>query len=205
MALHLNLYHEVVKQRRAQSRDPLKLSMIALGLVVSAFAGYYFWQLGVMNRINHEFQDQKAEFERLQPKAEAAQARQIQLEGLLKTGELLEKRIEGRFYWAPILEQFATVVPPQVQIRKLSGDLQGRKCTIILEGSASGADPRKTAEDLRTQIATELAKKYDEVSSIYRNLETEGTQPVVLEGKTYPTASFIISVQLSAKEYTPKR
>jgi hypothetical protein len=110
------------------------------------------------------------------------------------------KRIEGRLYWAPLLEQLTTLVPREAQVTRFSGEVQGddiKKCTLTIEGVAAGADPRKVAEDLRTAIAEEFSKKYRNVTSIFRSLE-DGAESARLDGKTWPTATFSINVQLSA-------
>ena len=81
---------------------------------------------------------------------------------------------------------------------KRKGD-EGKKCTLTIDGLSAGADPRKVAEDLRTAIAEELSKKYRNVSSTFRSLE-DGAEAARLDGKTWPTATFSINVQVTAGE-----
>ena len=97
MALHLNLYHEIQKQKRAKSRDPLKLSVFGLTGIAVLFAGYYFWQLGAMSSMSRELTRKKAEFDAVEPQAKAAKKRQDEITLTLKKSELFLKRIEGRF------------------------------------------------------------------------------------------------------------
>jgi hypothetical protein len=40
MALRLNLYHEIERQKQAERRDPLKLSMLGLAVIELLFALY---------------------------------------------------------------------------------------------------------------------------------------------------------------------
>jgi hypothetical protein len=205
MPLRLNLYHEVERQKLVQRRDPLKLSMFGMGFVAVIFAGYYAWQLGAAGGVSHELARKKAEFALLEPKALAAQKREEELSKSLKASELLVKRIEGRFHWAPLLEQLTQLVPREAQITRFSGDVQGegpKKCTLNIDGLSAGADPRKVAEDLRTAIAEEFSKKYRNVSSTFRSLE-DGAETANLDGKTWPTATFAINVQLTAGEDAP--
>jgi Tfp pilus assembly protein PilN len=204
MALRLNLYHEIERQKQAERRDPLKLSMLGLAVIAVLFALYYVWQLGSVGILSRELSRKKAEFAALEPKAKAAQQREEELSKTLKASELLVKRIEGRLYWAPILEQLTTLVPREAQVTRFSGEVQGddvKKCTLTVEGVAAGADPRKVAEDLRTAIAEEFSKKYRNVTSIFRSLE-DGAESARLDGKTWPTATFSINVQLAAGDDT---
>jgi len=202
MALRLNLYHEIERQKFAERRDPLKLSMFGLAVIAVFFAGYYVWQLGSAGVVARELSRKTAEFNSLDPQSKAAKKREEELSRTLKTSELLIKRIEGRFYWAPLLEQFAQLVPREVQVTRLSGDVQGdetKKCTLTIDGLSAGPDPRRVAEDLRTAIAEEFSKKYRNVTSTFRSLE-DGAESARLDGKTWPTATFSINVQLVAGE-----
>jgi Tfp pilus assembly protein PilN len=206
MALRLNLYHEIQKEKRAKSRDPLKLSAFAMCGVALLFAGYYFWQIGKLSGLTRDLTRKKAEFDSVEPQAKAAKKRQEEVSQMLKQSELLVKRIEGRFYWAPMLGQLASVVPNEVQITKLSGDLQGegvKKCTLTIDGLSAGPDPRKVAEELRTAIAEELSKNYQAVTSTFRSLE-DGTEPVTFRGKKMPTATFAINIQLTCGKEAPQ-
>ena len=54
MALHLNLYHEVLKTKALKRRDPLKISIYALSAIAACCAGWYFYQLVTMHEINDE-------------------------------------------------------------------------------------------------------------------------------------------------------
>ncbi len=202
MALHLNLYHEVVKAKALQRRDPLKLSMYGLAAVVACFAGYYATQLLKLHSINTELGKVRAEFAKLEPDAKIAKKREEELNSQMKAGDLIVKRVENRFYWAPMLEQIMQVVPREVQVTRLVGDLTGdglRRCQISLDGLSAGADPRKVAEDLRTAIAEKFSPTYKTVTSKFRSLE-DGTEMVMLDGKQVPTAIFAINVEFFSGE-----
>jgi hypothetical protein len=202
MALKLNLYHEVAAQKRAKKRDPLKISLFVLAAITAGFAAYYFVELGNMSGIERELARKKAEFDAVEPAAKAAEKRQAELAEVLKLSELLVNRIENRFYWAPVLEQLVQVVPREVQIVKLSGDLQGadvKKCSLSIDGVSAGPDPRRVAEDLRTAISEEFGKKYKNVSSTFRSLE-DGAVTAKLDGRMQPTATFAINIQMTTGE-----
>ncbi len=202
MALRLNLYHEVHKAKALQRRDPLKLSMYALVAVVACFAGYYLVEIIKLHSLSTELSRVKAEFTKLEPKAKIAKKREEELHSQMKAGDLLVQRVESRFYWAPLLEQIMQVVPREVQVTRLAGDLTGdglRRCAISLDGLSAGVDPRKVAEDLRTAITEKFSPKYQNVSSKFRSLE-DGTELVLLDGKQVPTATFAINVELFSGE-----
>ena len=199
MALHLNLYHEVTRQRQVQRRDPLKLSIYALVAIAIGMAGYYFLQLGKTSLISSELARKKAEFTAVEPKALEAKKQAEELSTTILVSKTLVRRIEERFYWAPVLASVAKLVPREVQLVKLSGDVQGdavKKCTLTLDGISVGSDPRKVAEDFRTAVTNEFGKNYQNVSSSFRSLE-DGSETVKLDGVMHPTATFAINVQLS--------
>lgn len=196
MPLRLNLYHEVQKKAALKRRDPLKLSLFGLGAVAVCFAGYYFVQLGRSHGLNSELNRVKAEHAKLEPEAKAAKAREDEINAKIKVNELVERRIEDRFHWAPLLAQVVEVVPREVQLVKLSGESNmeaGRKCSLTIDGISAGTDPRKIAEELRILVSERLGEKYRNVIATFRSLD-DGTDSVAFEGKQLPTASFAINV-----------
>ena len=198
MALHLNLYHEAITAKAIKRRDPLKLAMLGLVAVIAGFASYYVIELVKLHSINNSLAAVKGEFTKLEPLAKTAKKREDELNAQMKSGDLLVKKVESRFYWAPMLEQIMQVVPREVQVTRLAGDIAGegvRHCTISLDGLSAGADARKVAEDLRTALAEKFTASYKNVSSKFRSLE-DGTEMVMLDGKQVPTAMFAISVDL---------
>ena len=200
MALHLNLYHETITAKAIKRRDPLKLSMYGLAAVVAGFASYYVIELVKLHSINNSLATVKEEFAKLEPLAKMAKKREEELKAQMKSGDLLVKKVENRFYWAPMLDQIMQVVPREVQVTRLAGEIAGdgvRHCTIALDGLSAGADARKVAEDLRTAIAEKFSTGYKNVTSKFRSLE-DGTEMVLLDGKQVPTAMFAISVDLYA-------
>ncbi|EDY19550.1 Fimbrial assembly family protein [Chthoniobacter flavus Ellin428] len=202
MALRLNLYHEVHKAKALKRRDPLKITIYGLAALAACFALYYFAQLVRMHSINDRYVKVKAEFDHLEPQAKAAKKREDELTKETSTSAAMVKRIEGRFYWAPLLAELTQVVPRDVQITRLGGEVTGdslRHCALNIDGLAAGADPRRVAEDLRTAIAEKLSSHYKNVTSTFKTLE-DGTETVAYNGKQVSTATFAILVQLTFGE-----
>ena len=199
MALHLNLYHEVNTAKAIKRRDPLKLSLYGLAAVIAGFASYYVIELVKLHTINTELSMVKSEFTKVEPLAKTAKKREEELNAQMKSGDLLVKKVENRFYWAPMLEQVMQVVPREVQVTRMAGDIAGdglRRCSISLDGLSAGADARKVAEDLRTALAEKFSANFKNVTSKFRSLE-DGTEMVMLDGKQVPTAIFAISLELT--------
>lgn len=202
MALHLNLYHEVIKAKALQRRDPLKLSIYGLVAIAALCACWYLAQLMKMYSINDELSRVKAEFDTIEPVAKAAKVREEELAASATSSAELEKRMEGRFYWAPVLADLVQVVPREVQITRMGGEVTGdgvRRCVITIDGLSAGPDPRRVAEELRTAIAERFSPKYQSVISTFKTLE-DGTEMVKLDGQKLPTAIFAINVQLQSGE-----
>ena len=202
MPLHLNLYHEIVRNRAASRRDPLKISLYVLGGIAGCFVVWYLWEFASLAKLEHDLARTKAEFASVDPKAKAAKLQEEELTRTFKTSEKLIAKVEGRFYWAPVLERLTTLVPREVQITKFSGDSQGdtyKKCQFTVDGLSAGADPRKVAEELRQSLAESFGKDFKSVEAKFRTLE-DGTEYAMLDGKRWPTASFTINVQFRSGE-----
>jgi Tfp pilus assembly protein PilN len=199
MGLHLNLYHEIERAKLARQRDPLKLSLFAIAGIAALLALYYVWELGGSSRVGKELNAKQAEYNRLDPQAKVAQQREAELNTTIKTADALIRRIEDRFYWAPLMEQIIRIVPAEVQITRMNGELQtteARRCNLSLEGVAAGSDPRQVAENLRQSLADSLSKQYTAVTATFRALE-DGSEMVKFNGQDLPTASFTIAIQIT--------
>jgi len=202
MALRLNLYHEVLKAKALKRRDPLKISIYALSAIAAMCACWYLIQFMKMHSMSDELARVKAEFDQVEPAAKAARKREEELTAQSQISTQLAKRMEGRFYWAPVLAQIMQVVPREVQITRMGGDISGeglRRCMITIDGLSAGIDPRRVAEDLRTAIAEKFSPNYKNVTSTFKMLE-DGTEMVMLDGKQTATAVFAINVQLYTGE-----
>ena len=207
MALHLNLYHEVQKQKALQRRDPLKFAVMGLAVVAASFAGYYLLQLTSQRSVSNDLKRLEQEYATLSKKADESKKREEEASATIKVGDTLVKRMEQRFYWAPVLASIAQIVPPQVQLTKLAGDVSNdgaKRCTLTLDGIAAGEDPRKVAEDLRRSLSEQFSTRYKSVTSVFRSLE-DSPETVSLQGKKVPTAIFGINVVMQAGESQPPR
>lgn len=205
MALRLNLYHEVIMAKRLKRRDPLKITIYGLAAIAACCASWYLIQLMRMYSFNDELRRVKGEFEKVEPHAKEAKKKEEELIAKARASEQLTKRIETRFYWAPVLSQIMQVVPREVQITRVAGDITGdglRRCMITIDGLSAGTDPRRVAEELRTALAEQFSPKYKNVSSAFKTLE-DGTELVMLDGKQANTATFAINVQLYVGEEKP--
>lgn len=194
--LTLNLLHEEQKQLQARQRDPLKLGLLGLAGIALLFMGYYAYRLVGSNALTRQLQEKQAEWARQEPLSRTAIAQEADLNLALGASAAVTKRIEGRFYWAPLLETLQRVVPPGVQVLTLSGnnELTGEKVLIGLDGIAAGPEPRAAAEQFRIALLEALIKNFPGASSSFRSLE-ETSAMATLEGKPLPTAKFSIDVQ----------
>ncbi len=198
MALRLNLYHEVIKAKALKRRDPLKISIYVLSAIAAMCTCWYLLQVVKMHGLTEDLKRVKGEFDKLEPIAKAAKKREDELTNQGKLSTQLEKRMESRFYWAPVLAEIMQIVPREVQITRMGGDVTGdtmRRCMLTIDGLSAGPDPRRVAEELRTAIADKFSTKYKNVTSTFKMLE-DGTEMVMLDGKQMATATFAINVQL---------
>src|SRR5579871_4480468 len=181
MALRLNLYHEVIRTRALKRRDPLKISIYILSSIATVCAAWYTFELIRYHSYQEDFNAKKAQFDKVEPLGKAAKKKQDQLALKINQSGVMSKRIEERFYWAPLLSQLSSLVPHEVQITRFGGDVVGdsaRQCNISIDGLAAGTDPRRVAEQLRTSIKQKLDAQYVNVTSTFKSLE-DGTETVL--------------------------
>jgi hypothetical protein len=196
MALRLNLYHEIIKERALKRRDPLKISIYILSSIAALCAAWYTIQLISYHTYLDDYNRKKAEFDKIEPQGKLAKKKQDELTAKANQSIIMSKRIEDRFYWAPLLSQLSQVVPREVQITRLGGEVSNdalRHCALTIDGLAAGPDPRRVAEELRTAIAQRLSPHWPSVTSTFKTLE-DGSETVLLDGRQMPTATFTINV-----------
>ena len=205
MALRINLYHEVLRAKRQEQYDPLKLSLIGLAVVGVLMALYYFVQLKRTSDAHTAFNAQKAEFDRLSPQQKAAEKKEAELNKDIALAEKLTKRMEQRIYWAPLFESIMAAVPANVQLTKLTcdtGRTKGGATQINIEGIAADQEPRAVAEDLRKTIAERMVAKYPNATATFRNLD-DSTEHMQVNGKRLAAVVFTINVTFKTEAEPP--
>ena len=193
MALHLNLYHEIQKQELQRQRDPLKLGLYGILGLVAILLVYYFYRVEQGTRLANQAKQLQAQWQMTEPKAKEAELLEAQLMINLKTKDDLVHAIENRFYWAPLMERIQRMVPANVQITSFRGSMEPGtgKGLLAVSGIAAGDEPRRVAEDFRTNFAGKCLQGYKEVDSGFVSLgESDAT--VMLNGKALNTALFVL-------------
>jgi len=204
MALHLNLYHEMQKQAMQRRRDPLKLGLYALVVVVAILLFYYFYRVEQVHVLTTQAAQLESKWKMTEPKAQEALALEAQLNASVKVKEALVQAIENRFYWAPLLEKIQRTIPANVQITSFRGSMDSvtGKGMLTVSGIAAGATPRKVAEDFRTSFVSKCLEGFNKVDSDFASLEDSDTT-VQLDGKALSTVLFSLQFQFSVEEPTP--
>ena len=199
MALHLNLLHEEITEHRQRQRDPLKLGMIALGAIAALLALFYMWKgyetLGTKSRLAAV----EADWAKVEPKVTAAQSRSKELIEIIQTTTVLDSMIEGRFFWAPLLQKLSLCVAPNAQVTSIDGNVteDGKLVSVSIEGIAAGREPRAAAEELRQLLLEQLGRSYTEVKVEFRTLEDLDTI-VNVAGANMAMARFVLSVNFNS-------
>jgi Tfp pilus assembly protein PilN len=205
MPLHLNLYHEVQKQKALRRRDPLKLGLYGLAAIAACFAGYYFLQLGKASSVTSEYRRVQAEHSTLAPKADLAKKRSEEIAAMLETSKKMVGRMEERLYWAPILETLTQTVPANIQLTRFAGNAQGdskKRCNITIDGVAAGDEPRQVAEELRRAISEKYGAKFASATATFKSLE-DSAETAKQNGRDARTAIFSIEIQLHNEPSEP--
>ncbi len=197
MALHLNLLHEEISAERQRQRDPLKISMMLLVVVGVLMAFFYVWKGYQTLAIKNRLAGVQREWAKVEPSVTAAQKRSTELTHIISTTKVLDRMIDERFYWAPLLQTLSRCVAPNAQLTAFDGALsEDRKTvTLNLDGTAAGREPRSAAEELRQLLSEQLAQRYTDVKVEFKTLEDLDTV-VSVAGVTMAMARYNISVTL---------
>jgi hypothetical protein len=198
MALHLNLLHEEIQEQRLRQRDPLKIGMMVLGGLGALMFLYYMWNayqtLGIRNRLNAV----QSDWSKVEPKVTSAQKRSAELNSIISTTRVLDSMIDGRFYWAPLLEKLSRCVAMNAQITSVDGTVldDNRGVNVMIEGLAAGREPRAAAEELRQLLLEQLGQSYHDVKVEFKTLEDLDTL-VRIGGANMAMARFSVSASFS--------
>jgi Tfp pilus assembly protein PilN len=201
MALHINLYHEIHRQAARERRDPIKLASLGLLLILLTLVLWYFYRASEVRKLEIRRNELKDQWARLEPRLKEALEKEPKLLLQQKSNEELVERLHGRFYWAPLLAKLQAIVPENVQITAVIGDVdvskEGKKLpmSLLLRGVAAGTLPRAAAEEFRQSMQAGLSQSYSEVSAVFdANSLEDGLEMVQLNGQTLPTANFAIRI-----------
>lgn len=203
MPLHINLYHEVQRQELARQRDPFRLAMLAILVIAIGFVANYFVVLERSHTIAIRYTNLKDAWDKIQPQADKAKARQDELNAEIQVSDDMIKNVNSREYWAPVLDQILKAVPRSVQLThvgaQVPGDEKSLYSTIEVSGISSAPEPRKEAEIVRTALNARLSTQFKNVTSVFKTLD-DSDQFVMLDGQRLPTASFTMEFQLQVRD-----
>ena len=204
MPLTINLLHEEQFLLQQRKRDPLKLGFYALGAVALLFFLYYAVRAATTSSLRGELRNKRAEWAKQEPAAKAAATREAELSAKLTIADAVGKRIENRFYWAPVLDALLKTVPANVQIVNFTGSNEPKtdKISILLEGIVAGEVPRIAADQFREAVTAQMAKQFPGAASSFRSLEDTASS-VNVGGRALPTARFTIEVLFAKPHATP--
>jgi hypothetical protein len=194
MALQLNLLHEQITAERRRQRDPLKIGMMLLAVVGTLMVVFYMWKAYQTLAIKNRLSTVQKEWAKVEPSVTAAQKRSAELNEIIKTTRVLDRMIEERFYWAPLLQTLSRCVAPNAQLTAIDGSVSEDRRTVAmtLDGIAAGREPRADAEELRQLLIDQLGRSYGEVKVEFKSLEDLDTI-VSVAGANMPMARYSIS------------
>ncbi|MGH8101223.1 MAG: PDZ domain-containing protein [Chthoniobacterales bacterium] len=184
MALQLNLLHEQFTEERQRQRDPLKIGIMVLAGLAGLLVLYYMWSAYQTLHIKARLAALERDWEKVEPKVTAAQKRMQELNGIINATRVLDDHIDGRFFWAPLLERIAGCVAPNTQLTSLNGSADPNKgVDLVIDGFAAGREPRAVAEDLRQMLIEQLGQNSLGIQpqSQPKNATPSETEEIVVE------------------------
>ncbi len=205
MPLQLNLLHEEILEQRQRQRDPLKISMmIAIG-ATALMALNYLWGGYKVLSLKSQLSSAEREWKKVEPLVTRAQKRADELNAITSSTNALDRMIDGRFYWAEVLEKIARCVTPNMQLISLDGGSEeGKGVQLNLEGITAGREPRAVAEDFRQMLIEQIGKNYPGSKIEFKGLEDLETTANV-GGAVVPTARFVLLVTFDSSPKTAEK
>lgn len=204
MPLRLNLYHELQLQKKQEAYDPLKISILVLIVASCIMAFYYFSILRVTTAAKTELQASAEEYKKLEAEEKVAKEKEVKLSAEKLNADLLEKKMEGRFYWPQLLVDIANCTTPKIQIQKLTAEstVDTGKVVVTVEGIVASAEPpRRSAEEFRIALIEKLSSTYKKVAAEFRTLE-DSIQTIDFNGQSLKAVNYTINLEffISASE-----
>ena len=203
MALHLNLLHEEIREQRQRQRDPLKIGMMVLAGLGALMLLYYLWNAYKVLEIRNRLGQVQHDWAKVEPKVTGAQKRSAELNAIISTTKVLDGMIDGRFYWAPLLEKLSKCVALNAQLTSIDGVVQeDGKVTVSIDGLAAGREPRAAAEELHQLLLEQLGQSYSNIKVEFKSLEDLDTI-VNISGANMAMSRFTISATFAAAAAKP--
>ena len=81
--------------------------------MAALFLLYYLVRVAQSSALHNDLRAHQAEWAKQEPAAKAADAQEADFTAQVSAAGLMTKRIEGRFYWAPLLGTLLKAVPAQ--------------------------------------------------------------------------------------------
>jgi septal ring factor EnvC (AmiA/AmiB activator) len=162
-----------------------------LGALMVAF---YMWKAYQTLAIKSRLSSVQKEWAKVEPNVTAAQKRSAELNEIIKTTKVLDKMVDERFYWAPVLQTLARCVAPNAQLTAIDGSVSDDRQTVtmVIDGIAAGREPRADAEELRQLLTEQLGRSYRNVKVEFKTLEDLDTIATVA-GANMAMARYTIS------------
>ncbi len=195
--LRLNFLHEIESIKTQRQRDPLKLAMLGLLVIILAMAGYYGLRAGAVAEVERRVRGASnswAEKEAAQGEAEK-QIRELQ--ATIERVKLLEGAVQNRFLWAPALALVDRATGPNIQITNLNGSGGSGSIKITVGGIVAGVEPRIAADDYLEQLTTVFKTRFPDAKASFDFLEEQPGKKVNLGTGEVGTARFSIGVSFT--------
>lgn len=204
MALQLNLLHEEISEQRQRQRDPLKIGTLVLVVVALIMVAFYMWKGYKTLEVKRRLATVQADWAKVEPTVTSAQKRSKELNGIINTTKVLDTMVEGRFYWAPLLDKVSRCIAPNAQLISIDGFYTEATKTVMVtvEGVAAGREPRGAAEEFRQLLNEQLSQDYGQVAVQFNTLEDLDTA-VNVAGAAMSMARFGINMTFNPVKSAP--
>jgi len=196
MAIRLNFLHELESIKTQRQRDPLKLALLGLILVIILFAGFYMWRSSTLNDLRSSVKRAEAEWAKKGPAQTEAEKSIRELETVIGRVKVLKTYVDDRFFWAPVLALLDRSTPPQVQLTSFNGVATGDGASITFGGVVADQEPRIAADKYKFELGRIFQEHYESATTRFNVLEEQPGTTITLEGEELNTARFSIGLSI---------
>ncbi len=196
--IRIDLLHERETERLQRQRDPLKIGLQILGLIVLLLALQYFVKTRQVAGAKRKQADLEQRWTDLKPAMDEAMKKQADHNAVAEGAKYLMSIVDGRVLWGPVLALLQDAAPREVQYGALDLRPAGAGGYIMLSGIAAGSEPRRVAETFRQGLVDTFAGRYQQVSVNFSTLEETGGA-YRIDGEEWPAARFDLEIRFGAE------
>jgi len=195
--IRLNFLHELEAIQTQKQRDPLKIAMLAILVVIMIMGGYYMVRLNEVNSLRIRANQTSATWKEREATVQEAEQEMAEMNETIQRVALLNQYIERRFLWAESLALLDHATGPMIQLQSFNGSVGDATAKLTIGGIVADKEPRIAADEYLRTLETTFRTRYPDARATFDVLEEQPGRTVTLPEGDFKTARFSISITVT--------